>query len=86
MANLQLVDATGPIDAILFREDGEMFFGNIPPCNFYSNDISMQMIGKRMAKLIEPSVWISCCLKSYEIKDVRKYRIFDTSLDLQKFT
>lgn len=92
MFQLKLEDETGSLLVIVYKEDAvcvilifmmywqENFLG-IPPSNFYINNISESAVVKKINKLLEPNVWMSCCIKSYTANNQRKYRLFDTMLD-----
>ncbi|BDA45056.1 probable protection of telomeres protein 1 at N-terminal half [Coccomyxa sp. Obi] len=80
---LRLQDATGELDALIFREDGTTFFQGIPADDLSANPAQLDMLKSAAETLLGDHAWIECCLIGYtrqEPEPFRLYKLFATSL------
>ena len=51
--------------------------------NLKENNVSLEMVTKKMSKLLEPNVYLEFCVMSYYLHSKpqeRKYQLIDTNL------
>ncbi|KAL9649325.1 hypothetical protein ABK040_014627 [Willaertia magna] len=72
------------IIVFLYEKEGENFL-QIPPCNLKENDVSKNLIKKKMEKLMNNNLILDICLVSYyhvKKRNEIRYRIVDTILTI----
>ncbi|CAL8469199.1 g8740 [Coccomyxa elongata] len=80
---LRLQDATGEVNALIFRQDGTTFFQGIPAEDLSANPAQLDVLRSAAESLLGDDAWIDCCLNAYTKQDpvpMRLYRMFGTSL------
>jgi hypothetical protein len=85
MLKFRLLDETGQLDVIVYKEDGERLFG-LPAVNLRQNNVTRSSLEKKLTRLNQPGVKFNCCLKSYYARNPQNpqqtpkinFRLFDT--------
>jgi len=84
MFTIKVKDRTGSLELIVFDQQGEKFFYNLPATNLEENNCSFQSIKRKMELICRKTSILDCCVLSYQPKLPGKssvrYQIFDTTV------
>eukprot|EP01117_Protostelium_nocturnum_P001726 TRINITY_DN1212_c0_g1_i1.p1 TRINITY_DN1212_c0_g1~~TRINITY_DN1212_c0_g1_i1.p1 ORF type:complete len:473 (+),score=93.18 TRINITY_DN1212_c0_g1_i1:348-1766(+) len=77
---LLLQDDSGTLEVIVYQKEGDTFLGNTAS-NLYINQFTLNSINKKIQSLLNPNIWMDCCIKSYLTPNgLRKFQLFDTKI------